>query len=129
MSASKISVMWASDMTYVLEVDHFGVSVVLYCDVVQQYINNPERFLCFTLKLSILVELSILYSVKCIFMVASLTCGPKKKMGQKKKLTCGEIPGFSRPSLQDLRFDTPAIVLGILLYISFQFLTFDCFTL
>ena len=50
MTASTISLMGASDMTYVLEVNHFGVSVVLYRDVVKQDIHNPERFLCFTFK-------------------------------------------------------------------------------
>ena len=41
MLASTISLTGASDTTYVLEVDHFGVSVVLYCDVVQQDLHNP----------------------------------------------------------------------------------------
>ena len=47
MLASTISLTGASDTTYVLEVDHFGVSVVLYCDVVQQDLHNPERFFHF----------------------------------------------------------------------------------
>ena len=51
MLASTISLTGASDTTYVLEVDHFGVSVVLYCDVVQQNLHNPERFLISLLNL------------------------------------------------------------------------------
>ena len=37
------------DLTYILEVDHFGVPVVHTCDVVQQDIHNPERIQLFLL--------------------------------------------------------------------------------
>ena len=47
-------------------------------------------------------------------------CGQLKTNSLDKKLTCGEIPEFLRPSLQRLLAGTPATVLGILLYISFQ---------